>query len=491
MVFILKKALLFVLAAAIAVVSGCSSKNDGKKEGGEPASVVWFVPGERKPDANAVIEKANEITLAKLNLKMDFQFIDSGAYTERMTMNMASGNAFDICFTGYINPYRSAVQNGGLLELDSLLKDAPGLYSAVSPYLWDAAKINGKIYAVPNEQIAASATALFIKKDLADKYGLDAPAIKKTSDIEPFLEKIKNNEPDIYPFRPNWGIRSFADMDEVTYYENVLGSDNGENPPVRVKIDGNSTEVIPITKDPAYYDCAAKLWDWFRKGYIRKDIASVMDEAQELKAGKFGVWLATDKPGVDVTTSESMGYQVITIPVSKAHLSSSSVIAAMTGIGRNSKNPKAAVSLLELVNTDKEFFNLLTLGIEGVQYEKAGGGAIRRLGTSNYAIAGWQLGNQFNSYLTEKQPPDLWEETKRVNEESVKSPLLGFAFDSSKVKNELSQCGTVIKQYAVAGNGSEDPQKYFEAFSKKLDEVGVNKIKEELERQIDEFLAEK
>jgi hypothetical protein len=43
----------------------------------------------------------------------------------------------------------------------------------------------------------------------------------------------------------------------------------------------------------------------------------------------------------------------------------------------------------------------------------------------------------------------------------------------------------------VAGNGSEDPQKYFETFSKKLDEVGVNKIKEELERQIDEFLAEK
>ncbi|UKI37606.1 MAG: hypothetical protein L6V93_05740 [Clostridiales bacterium] len=42
-----------------------------------------------------------------------------------------------------------------------------------------------------------------------------------------------------------------------------------------------------------------------------------------------------------------------------------------------SKHPDAALKVLELANTDRDFFNAVAYGKEGVQYEKVGDNHIK------------------------------------------------------------------------------------------------------------------
>ena len=83
----------------------------------------------------SVTEKINEITREKIGAEVEFTYIDTGAYTERMKMNMASGMDFDLCFTGYVNPYIDAVNKEGLMDLTDLIDEhAPALKEALPEY---------------------------------------------------------------------------------------------------------------------------------------------------------------------------------------------------------------------------------------------------------------------------------------------------------------------------------------------------------------------
>ena len=76
--------------------------------GGEKVSqngdvtVTWIVPGDPQADLASVNEAASKITMEKVGVKLNLQFIDTGAFTQRMTMNFASGSdAFDLCFNTF------------------------------------------------------------------------------------------------------------------------------------------------------------------------------------------------------------------------------------------------------------------------------------------------------------------------------------------------------------------------------------------------------
>ena len=75
------------------------------------------------------------------------------------------------------------------------------------------------------------------------------------------------------------------------------------------------------------------------------------------------------------------------------------------------------MKLINYLNTDAEGYNLFATGLEGVSYEKLDDGRIKVKEGNTYPIgSGWKWGNQFNAYVTEVQEPDVWEQTKKLNE---------------------------------------------------------------------------
>ena len=482
----MKKKMSLVLAAVMALgctaLSGCGKKDEAKKD--EIVTLSWLLPGDQMQDIASVTEKINEITTEKIGAKVEFTYIDTGAYTERMKMNMASGMEFDICFTGYVNPYVDAVNKEGLMEITELMEEhAPALKEALPEYAWEIAKVDGEIYAVPNLQIMAPQESILVFKDTADKYNFDFSTVKEMEDLAPYLEMVKNGENGIFPYNAN---RSGVNFWTHNVYEEITSG-------IVIRTDGSTKEVEYLWDTPEFKQGAKTLHEWFKKGYIRPDALAAGDDTQDFVAGRFATGTAGWKPGAEQQQKDKYNRDVIMIKMQDPYLKKSNCLAAMTGISYTSKNPEKAIKLIELVNTDKDLYNLICFGIEGKHYELNEEGKVRKIADSGYnPNADWKFGNQFNAYLVEGQEDGLWEETAELNLSAKESPLLGFVLNVDPIKAEISQISAVNSEYSrVIANGAKDPEEYMAEYRDKLEKAGIAKLKEEVQKQVDEYWATK
>ena len=465
--------LLAVLMLAICA-SGCGTKNDG-----EVPTLTWVLPVSTQKDAAMVEEKINEIIEPEIGAKLKFVYIDSGSFQERLSMMMASGDDFDLCFTGYCNPYLNAVSLGGFTDLTDYIEEMPDLKAALPDYVWQAAKVDGRIYAVPNQQTFAAWTCPAVVKEMAEKYDFDPQAVKSTDDMESFLASVRDNESGYYPYDI-----SFTDFMGTGYEQIKTG--------LYIKLDDPKCKVYKAYEIPEWLDAVNKVREWYKQGYIRKDVAS----ASSTDATKpYAIFPITNKPGAESNYAKDHdGTEIEIIPMGEPVLTGGAVLLAMTAVGGNSKHPDLAVKLIEMANTNKELHRLITHGIEGVHYDLVDDIHIKVKNQDGYDMStrGWMVGNDFDSYIIEGRDADVWEKTKELNDTAKKSPLLGFVFDDSNFVAELSNMDAVFSEYASLRNGTcDDVDKTLEEFKAKMEQAGISNVQKELQKQIDEFLKNK
>jgi len=474
------KRVIYLLLAVAVLAGACGCKKE--EEGADSAvpTLKWYVPGDSQADMATVLDAVNTKLEEKVGAKLDIKFIDTGAFQEKMTMSMAAQEKFDLCFTGYCNKYVDAVENGGLYCLDDLMDTVPELTASLPDYVLEAARVDGKIYGIPNYQLCAYANCVVVNKELAEKYNLDLSAIKKTTDIEPFLETIKNNEPDYYPISVNWGTDAISSTED-TVYPTGTGC--------RFVSDGDGYRVESIYDDKLR-EKAEILHDWFKKGYIRPDSASVMDDTSEIAAGKYAVILANYKPGVEAELKARNGYDVVVANISPTVFKMDQPLSTMISVSATTKYPEKALKVIEVLNTDKEIYNMLCFGIEGKHYNKVSENRIELIENSGYnPSASWKFGNQFNAYLLPEQADDCWEVSENMNNTAEKIGIPGFVFDDSAARIQIAQLTSVIEKYNIIRSGAQDPAEYFDDFIRELDEAGISEIVDEYQKQIDEYLA--
>ena len=478
----MKKIISILLTAELLMCGAACSKNE--EEGGKTSEVptlTWLIPGDKQPDIASVMAEANKITEAKIGARLDIQFIDTGSFSERMKMNMAAGEDFDLCFSGWVNPYTTAVKNGGLMDITEMIDAHPSLKETLPDYAWEAATIDGRVYGVPNLQIMATGTSLVIQKAIADKYDFDWSTVKHINDIEPFLEMVKEGEPNLYPYRTNYGMQAWREVK----WEGLSGG-------YVIARDGSSSEIKLFRDTEEFKDAQETLRRWYQKGYIRQDVLSAGDDTADEKAGKYVISTAVTKPGLAEISKQLSGRDVIVVEVVEPYLQKSKCLATLIAIGANSKNPEKAMDFIELVNTDTELYNLICFGIEGKHYNLNEEGKVVYVEGSGYAPkADWKFGNQFNAMLTEGMDDNIWEETARINNEARKSPVLKFQFDSDPVRSQISQYSAIGDEFNVMNHGADIPENYMNEWIQKCEAAGEDAIGEELQKQINEFWANK
>lgn len=470
----LKRAAAFMLAA-VSLLSFCACGE--KKESGDVPTITWCLPANDLRDKAAVTEEINKITVPEIGARVEIQEYDFGTYGEKMKMKMASGDdSYDILFVGYLSSYTDAVKNGVLEPLDELIeKHAPELKKSIPDYVWqDAVYSDKKIYAIPNTQIMATQLAFGIQKTLAEKYGWTKTEIESPAELEEFLAKVKVGEPTTYPYRPNYGLTMW--LHDYTTLAGTTG----------FKESGDSDEVVIMRNTPEYQDGVNTLRDWYNKGYIRSDVASVTDDNTDFSQNRYAVYNTTWKPG-----QESLFPNYMYVKIGKPIIKNGASLAAMDGINHKSKNKEKAIKLISLVNSNKQLYNLMSLGIEGTHYTVKEDGRIETVEDSGYAISGWIIGNQFNSLVDVNQDKDVWEQTEKLNEDAVDSKLRGFIFDDKNVKSEIMSISGVSGEYGAVGNGSRDRREYWDAMDERLKSCGEEMVLQEVSKQVREFISDK
>lgn len=501
-----KRALCLLMGVTMlssSVLAGCAKKDNAGKEPAanatsntdgkqnlQPVNLVWTIGTTKQPDHDVVMAEVNKKLKEKLNVTLDLQIFDRSSYENKMTMMVAAGENFDMCFTSnWLNKFYDNVAKGAFLELDSLVdKYGTNMKKTVPQNLFDVAKVKGKIYAVPNYQIIYSAMGVFIQKDLLTKYNFDTKNVKTLKDLEPFLENIKKNEPNLIPY----GGEGFAgNMDPyVLNNEGVVNSASTGTigAPVYMKIDDKSMKVFARYGTKEDKDNMEFFRDWFNKGYIRKDVVTVTDVTQDALNNKYAVITGATKPGAEAEMALKYKKDYTMVPIQTPYISAMSGIQTMTAISKNSKNPERAMMLIDLVYTDKDIFNTLIFGLENTHYKKVSQNEVKVPDDSKYKMGNvaWMFGNQFNAYYMNGQKPGTWEETDKLNKEAKVSVIRGFTFDPEPVKNELAQITSVNKEFDKMMY-TPDFDKLYNAWLEKLNKAGIQKVVDETQRQIDEW----
>lgn len=467
--------------AALILLSLCACNSSVKTEGEvNIPTITWYVRSNAQKDSVAVLEKINEIAEEKIGAHLEIQWVDGASYDNKMTMLSASNAEYDLCYTAdWTNNFLSNVEMGAFLDITQLLEEeAPKLRQTLPDFLFNSATVNGKIYAVPNLQGIYRQRSLAVQKKYADKYNFDVTTVKNITDIEPFLEAIKQNEPDFYPYRTNENILPFY----TSKYEQIDKSG------IVVKKDGSDLKAEVLYETAEWKKGMETLHQWYKKGYIRSDVNSVLDDSADTRAGKYMIWNCLNLPNTVSSYYQSLGYMTYIMPLEEPYLEMNAGASTMTAVSRTSKNPKKAVKMIELANTDVDFYNLLVFGIEGKHYTKNPDGKVKRIDNSGYFhdIA-WQFGNNFNAYLTDNQADDEWTEAERMNSVANLSPISGFVLDTKEIRTEMTQIATIVKEYGALLNGSVDPTNLYNEFIEKLNISGQQKVLQEVQHQLDEW----
>ncbi len=482
-----------LICTLVLSAASCVGNNEKDPESDE-ITLTWYVPGNKQNDMAAVMEEANKIVEPAIGAKIDLKMIDTFAFKEKINMMMAASEQFDLVFTGAGNSYSECAQKGGLLDITDMIdKYAPKLRDIVTDYAFKEVTIDGKIYGIPNMQIMAGERAIFVQKKYAEEYGLDPDSIQKPEDLEPFLAWVHEKYPDLYPYNPGQGLGVWDCMN-YTELEYTIGYSYLD------LIDGdNKIKAVWIRETEDDQQAINTLREWYLKGYIRPDELSITDEALDMKAGKYVVTTGLWKPGFEAESYNTTGRDYIAVKYIRNYREANNIPDitfgdeaknTMISVSRTCKDPEKALKFIELVNTNAELYNLLAFGIEGKHYTVNDDNKIVLNADSGYYHnASWKFGCTYNAKIMEGQDEDVWIETKKLNDSAATSPMGGFTFDTKSVVNEISAITTLNSQYKVMACGAEDKDVYWDEYVSKMKTAGIETVRAEYERQMNEFLS--
>jgi putative aldouronate transport system substrate-binding protein len=475
---------------------------------------------------NPVIAEFEKRTGDTLNTRLNIVWTPSGEYTQKLPLWIASGEDMDLVFDApwrYLGKFAS---DGVYRDLEKYFgnDDYPGLKTAFPAEYLNDNRFYGKICAIPVTNTFMDMEGVYYRKDLLDQYGMKP--IATYDDLYAFLAKAaeRENPNTIMPFATygKWGfwvmfqepgrrakeagIYSFNPGTSASYIDVQLSPD-------RKSVSGiaayGDTEESYRNFDKwygkeyvlNYFNNCKKFSSFIDKnifvnsaatgvhyaavyGTIRGYVDRQAQEEKDIPGAKFEFWPIHEEernmlPGARVTDYKAWNYLCIPVTSAKAD---------------------RTMKFIDWVYGSQENNDLFNYGIEGVNWVAAGEGqwALKEGvdQTTNYLWPGYQLGW---SPVYHRTPENLPERAKRYyqyqfNKDTYyKSDLAGFTFNTDSVKGEVAKCSSIAESYLqLLGCGIyDDTEAKLKEMHEKMAASGIDRIKAELKRQLEEFLASK
>lgn len=517
----MKKKLALLLALAMAFsLSACASQGpsaeskaessttaeESTSEGGEASAidtskevnVKMHILGDGPVDASPLQALSDKI---KEKVNASFELVPLGWDSTATELLYASGEPFDLIYIGAAS-YPTTVRNGSLMELDEMLPVyAPQSLKNTSEAAWEQAKLDGKIYAIPNRFTEYIPGGIIYRGDLMKKYGIDE--IKSTEDMAKYFDNVLTNEEGMSAFMPSTGwsgwymsemfinlTKSWIPLEIVTGMMFVAES-----------VDKPESLSYPVFSDE-FMEFAKLMKEWDTKGYWSKDILSnTAEPSNEFLAGKTAAYfqhaqgyIGTYGTIVEALPESDPKYYCFSEAAGK--VLQQPAMANATALSRTSENPERALMVLDLLLNDQEINNLCQYGVKDKNYAVDAEGFFTRPegydeAKDAYSVGTWNLNVDEFTLPNKLDYPQKAELNKKLGDISHVNPFAGFAFDDTNVVNEVaavnqinSQIGTEILYGKV-----DDAAKAVEDYRTQLTNAGIQKILDEVIKQYKEFSA--
>ncbi len=452
---------------------------------GEVEQIRIYVPTSGKfDDMEEVMAAVNEITREKIGVEVEFKAYEFGQWFQQYSLFLSGTEDIDILanYGGYLN----AVSQGAAYDLTELLPEYGQDIIALEGDYLKSGEVDGVQYAIPIYASYAWNMGIIYRKDVVEELGLEdqVAAVKTLEDWGAVLEVVKEKKPEMTPIVSISG--NTAPMFQYGTWDG-LGNNYG------VLMDGGAaSEVVNLFETEEYARLCGVLHDWYEKGYSSKDIQTQTDGFQVLvqNDAAFSTLGQTDfNTSFYQSTScgKKMGIVMLADPVARTYNNVTYTVMS------NTKHPEACMKFLNLWISDPEVGTLISYGIEGKHYEINENGMGRYPEGQDASSCTYHLGSgvsNINRILWESENPDYAKLLVESNANAKKSAGLGFGFNTESVTNEITQLDNVCSKYQIGLEcGALDPETTLPVFIEELKAAGIEKVIEEKQRQLDEFLA--
>lgn len=504
--------MLLVLAFAVTVLlTGCGAKNEAntpavssesssttasteptvaEQKQLDPYEVKWYMVGTKQYPETNLIEDELAKALKDINTTVKIQVFPWGDYPTKMSMLIASGEQFDICFMGTWTNYYQNVAKGAFVDLTDVAREKmPNLTAKMNPGFLEGPKVKGRLYGLPTNKEAFEAYGIEVDKEFAAQAGVSFDSVKTYADLEPILAAAKEKLPaDVFPmvFQATSILRDgmFDYLGDVTI-------------PGIVKLDDTVGTVINQFESPEFMANWQLVRKWFQAGYINKNAAT--KGAPDYWNQRKGLCRVENMGPVPEYVG-SKGQTIQRVYIGNQVIATGSCVGALMCFSKTSKDVNRAFQFFDTVNSNPDLYNLVAFGIKDKHYriidENTNPKRIDFLegvteDTVGYVHSGgaWSLGGDwFSSYLSKTDPANRNEYVDQFNKKAVQSKLIGFSFDAEPVKTEVAACANVYQELGVPLNcGAVDPATTAPKFIEKLKAAGVDRIIAEKQKQLDQW----
>lgn len=451
----------------------------------EHVTLKFYNRCSEQTDQQRVFDELNKYFEQKYNTTIEWHFL-GGTYADKMNVIINSGEEFDACFTSdWLNDYLTAVSRGAYLDISDMLADYPNLVNSMPAAFWDAATVNGGIYAVPNQQIAARTPSWYIPEEYMDAFGWTSEDVDgKGLQILDMLDYAQF-------CYDNYGAHFVGPQSDVFHQYCGYELLSGYKGALAVKVGDSSCTVVNFYDTPEFKQMCEDMAVMYDKGLV--DSLTMLDNDQlraEMISGRVStVMTGTYKPGGDINISNTYGIPIHLARYSTPLMTTSAIIATMWGISSTCQHPERVLEILEAFATDSYAMQMISYGIEGVHYDIVDG-FLQLKENSGYNHGNdWAFGNVFLNTPLVGMPEDVWVQTAEINASADVSVLMGFSYSISNVEAEATNVSNTVESYLSVTTGELPVEDTLKEFNEKLKIGGIDTMIADAQAQIDAFLG--
>lgn len=428
---------LFVLLAA--PVSLFANGQTAEEAQGEKAELLWFTGGGSFADAPDVFNAlGDELESMGRNYSVRFESFEWADYTQKMQLIITSGEKADIVFmSSWTGNYFTNAAAGYLTELDAYLEGQPALRATMGPQFWNAVRVGGKIYAVPNFKDMVYQEYAAFNSDIVEEFNIQLPEGSLTyRSMTPLLERFAELGTGFDPYRGSLVMPFRGDFPL------------GRNLPIALSFAEPEKGFQVVTEIAEYQDYARLMREWAEKGYRNKD--EYLNRNRPVVDQDWFLSQYQGFPGAETIMEDGLGVELETRFLNAPPvLDNATPLGAMLSVPSVSSNVEEAMDFIALLNTDSRIRNLVGYGIEGVHYNLDENGQVEATerAKNNYGVPNFSLGSLLVLNTAAGEPVDARDRLRRFNEDAEASPAMGFEIDKKKYSQVIAQVTAAFPPY--------------------------------------------
>ena len=504
----------------------------------EPVTLKWYVNGKEKEGTKDVVEAFNS-KLAEVLPNTTVEFFFESDYKANWPLVIAGGEKIDIAWAGWSTPYMQDVIDGNIMAITNLIEEyAPNIVAEME--IWKqpfaTAMYEGELYGIPNIQPIVAEAQSFI---LNEKFST-------IIDEEAFLDNIRSNKKltkellDII----DTGIQKAIDegkykVGELTWApdEGIIGAATRGYMMIGAEInrmwfdpEADHPIAMYLWELPEFQMVAERIAEWYDKGWITETQAlGQMPEATEKTIGFTANWNANwanaDERGYVFVnnTNKPDTYTVLSNKPMEGYIGMTNFGSENTYnvIPYTSENPERAIMLLNLLHDEpgtvgNDLANLLCYGFEENSEEAKKYGwfnytAVEEDGqlmtdkstrgeradmhsVSNYVVTNTYKVMHSGSNSTKAKSKEYAMNYFNNTVPQLKETAVAYMVaDFTAVSGELANMQTVHNEYydqiKFGSGGVEKFKILYEEAMGRFKEAGLENVKNELQSQIDAYIA--